>query len=268
MKATVYNLTGKKVKEITLPSFFSSKIREDIISKVLEAKKSKQPYGPNPVAGMQYSASGKLIHRRGVWKSQYKRGMSRIPRKIMSRRGSQFNWEGATSPNTRGGRRAHPPKALSMVNTKKINKKELVIALKSALSATANIEKLKEKYSRLKNKEIKQAPFVIDKIDTIKTKQIIEGLRKILGEDLFKVAIKKKSIRSGKGKLRGRKYKSSAGILIVIGKDEKLKTKTLDIRNVDNLSIVDLAKGGEGRLTVYTESAIQELENKFKINKK
>lgn len=264
MKTQVYDLTGKKIKEISLPSFFSYKIRDDIISKVLEAKKSKQPYGPNPVAGMQYSASGKLIHRRGVWKSQYKRGMSRIPRKTMSRRGSQFNWEGATSPNTRGGRRAHPPKPISMINTKKVNKKELLIAFKSALSATANKEKLKEKYLTLKNKEIKQVPFIIEKLDNQKTKQVIDCLKKILGEDLFEIAIKKKSIRSGKGKLRGRKYKSSAGVLIVIGKDEKFKTKKLDIKTANELNIVDLAKGGSGRLTVYTENAIKEIENKIK----
>ncbi|MFW6233153.1 MAG: 50S ribosomal protein L4 [Nanoarchaeota archaeon] len=267
-KAKVYDLNGNKVKEIDLPDFFSYKLREDILSKVLEAQKSKQPYGPNPVSGMQYSASGKLIHKRGVWKSQYKKGISRIPRKIMSRRGSQFNWEGATSPNTRGGRKAHPPKALSMINTKKINKKEILIAFKTALSSTANKEKIKEKYSTLKDKKIENVPFIINKIDSNKTKDILNALKKILGEDLSKIAIKKRSIRPGKGKLRGRKYKSNAGLLLVVGENENFNTKNIDIRKTKELSVLDLAKGGAGRLTVYTESAIKELENKLKEKSK
>jgi len=119
MKARILDTNGKKTKEITLPSFFSHKIRYDLIAKILEAKKTRQPYSPSPVAGNQHSASGKIRHRRHVWKTHYGKGISRIPRKIMTRRGSQFNWVGATIPSTRGGRRAHPPKILSAINIKK-----------------------------------------------------------------------------------------------------------------------------------------------------
>ena len=118
-KANILNIDGKKVKEIELPKCFSQPIREDIVAKVVEIKKQKQPYGPSPVGGKQSSASGKIVHRRHVWKSGYGRGQSRIPRKTMSRRGTQFNWVGAEVPNTRGGRRAHPPKAASMINKKR-----------------------------------------------------------------------------------------------------------------------------------------------------
>ena len=118
-------INGQAKKIIELPKFFENEIREDIVSKVLEAKKRQQPYSPSPVAGNQASASGKIKHHRHVWKSQYGRGMSRIPRKALSRKGSQFNWVGATVPNTRGGRRAHPPKVISMINTNKINKKDV-----------------------------------------------------------------------------------------------------------------------------------------------
>jgi len=138
MKTKILDINGNKTREIQLPRIFSREIRKDIIAKVLEAKKSKHPYSPSPVAGKQHSASGKIVHRRHVWKSGYGRGISRIPRKITSRRGSQFNWIGAEISSTRGGRRAHPPKILSMINTKKINRKELKSALISALSATVN----------------------------------------------------------------------------------------------------------------------------------
>jgi large subunit ribosomal protein L4e len=262
MKIKTYKIDGSAGKEITLPKCFSSQIREDIVSKVLEAKKTQQPYAPSPVAGNQASASGKLIHRRHVWKSQYGRGMSRIPRKAMTNKGSQFNWVGATVPSAVGGRRAHPPKVASMINTLKINKKELRIALCSALTATATQKIVEKKYSSLEKDKIKQLPLVLESKD-IKIKDLLKGLKKILG-DSFNIAVKNKTIRAGKGKMRGRKYKSNAGLLVVVGKDEKFKSNRFDLVNVNKLGVVDLAKGGQGRLTLYTEKAINELGEKLK----
>ena len=258
MKAQLLSIEGKKVKEIELPEEFSEKIREDIVSKVLEAKKTNQPYSPSLVAGKQHAAKGKVVHRRHVWRSGYGRGSSRVPRKIFSRKGSQFNWEAAEVPFAKGGMRAHPPKVVSMINILKINKKEQKIAFSSALSATANSKKITERYSRLN--EIKNVPYVVEgKIVSLKTKQVLESLKKILGTDVFEIALRKKSVRAGQGKKRGRKYKSSAGMLFVVGNKEKLKTSAFEVRNVKNLSVVDLAKGGVGRLVVYSENAIKEL---------
>lgn len=265
MKATILDINGKKTKEISLPSFFSSKIRQDIILKILEAKKNRQPYAPSPVAGKQYSARGKIRHLRHVWKSGYGRGESRVPKKIFSRRGSQFIWEAAAVPSARGGLRAHPPKILSMINTKKINKKEMQIAMKSALSATANQKEVAKKYSTIDQKEISNIPFVVEtKITNLKTKQLVSSLKKIVGADLFEIALRKKKVRPGKGKLRGRKYKTKAGLLLVLGKDEKLKTNAIDTITANKLGVTDLAKGGTGRLTIYTEQAIKDLEERLK----
>ena len=247
-KANILDVNGKNVKEINLPSCFSGKIREDIVSMILEAKKIKQPYGPSPVAGNQYSASGKIRHRRHVWKTHYGKGIARIPRKIMSRRGSQFNWVGATVPSAVGGRRAHPPKVISMLGKKRINKKEMKIALISAISATASEKEVKNKYDKLKNSKIKSLPLIVDsKIISLKTKELVSSIKKILGDELYKVAIKKKVVRSGKGKMRGRKYKSNAGMLLVTGKDEKLRTSVFDVKNYETLGVNDLAKGKMGR---------------------
>lgn len=263
MKAKILDIQGKEKSSIDLPKAFDRKIREDIVSKVLEAKKRQQPYSPSPVAGKQHSAKGKMVHRRHVWRSGYGRGMSRVPRKIFSQKGSQFNWEAAEVPFARGGMRAHPPKILSMLNFRKINKKELKIAFESALSATANGKEIVKKYASLEGKKIENAPFVVEsKISTLKVKELLESLKNILGKDLFKLAIQKKSVRSGKGKMRGRKYKNNAGVLLVIGKDEKLKTTAFEIVPADNLSVTDLARGGLGRLTIYTENAIKYLGEK------
>lgn len=269
MKAKILDINGNEKSKIDLPKCFSGPIREDVVAKVLEAKKIRQPYGAHPMAGLQYSASGVLVHRRHVWKSQYGKGWSRVPRKILSKKGSQMRMEGATSPNTKGGRRAHPPKPISMMTHAKINKRELRLALISALSASANDKNLINKYEKLQGKKVENLPIIIEsKFVNLKTKEIIESLKKILGKDLFEIAIKKKSVRAGKGKLRGRKYKSNAGMLLVIGKNEKVKVNSIDVANVKTLGVNDLAKGGVGRLVVYTEEAVKDLENKFEVKEK
>jgi len=265
MKSNILDIHGKKTKEITLPNFFSEQVREDIIAKVVEARKTRQPYSPSPVGGKQHAASGKIQHTRHVWKTMQGKGISRVPRKIMSRRGTQFNWVGAEIPNAVGGRRAHPPKTISMINTKRINKKEFALAMKSALSATANEKAVEKKYERLKGKKISGLPIVVEsKIVSLKTKDLIASLKQILGADLFEVALKKKAIRSGKGKLRGRKYKKNAGALLVTGDKEKTRTNVIDVTNAKALNVTDLANGGAGRVTIYTEEAIKNLGERIK----
>jgi large subunit ribosomal protein L4e len=268
MKSKVLDLEGKEKHLIELPKEFHSEIREDIVSKVLESKKTQQPYSPSPVAGKQHAAKGKIVHRRHVWRSGYGRGSSRVPRKIFSQRGSQFNWEAAEVPQARGGMRAHPPKIAHFFKKLKINKKELKIAFVSALSATANPEYVSKKYSTLNSEKNKiNVPVIISLSEKIKAKDLLNGLKKILGEELYQVGIKNKTIRAGKGKMRGRKYKSNAGMLFVIGNSEKLKTKSFEVKQVQELGIIDLAKGGLGRLTVYTENAIKDLEKRLNGNK-
>src|SRR3989338_1919215 len=105
MKTQVLDINGQAKKIIELPKFFENEIREDIVSKVLEAKKRQQPYSPSPVAGKQHAAKGKIVHRRHVWRSGYGRGQSRVPRKMLSQKGTRFNWVAAEVPNARGGMR-------------------------------------------------------------------------------------------------------------------------------------------------------------------
>ncbi len=264
MKTPVLNHNGEKIKEIELPHFFSAQIRDDIISKVLEARKKKQPYEPSPVAGKQHAARGKVVHRRKVWRSGYGKGISRVPRKIMSRRGERFNWEAAEIPSARGGMRAHPPKILSMIELPKINKKEMKIAFVSALSSTANVQELKKKYANLSDEKIENhLPIIVSELKFKKTKELISGIKNILGAKLFKIAIPQKKVRSGRGKLRGRKYRKNAGLLIVLGKNEVLNLRIFDVKHSNELSINDLAGGGFGRLTLYTEKAIKDLEERL-----
>ena len=53
-------------------------------------------------------------------------------------------------------------------------------------------------------------------------------------------------------------------MLLVTGKKENVKSKIFEAANSENVGITQIAKGGLGRLVVYTESAITELNEKFK----
>ena len=93
----------------------------------------RQPYGASPTAGKR--ASAKLSRRRRNYKTSYGIGISRVPRKILSRHGTRMHWVGAFAPGMVGGRRAHPPKAEKCFSLK-INQKERIKAIRSAISAT------------------------------------------------------------------------------------------------------------------------------------
>jgi large subunit ribosomal protein L4e len=261
MKTKLIDKAGKAGKEIELPKNFSKKIRTDILAKVFEAQKmiQMQAYGAKKGAGAGYSASGILKHKRHDWKSSYNKGISRIPRKIMSRNGASFNWIGATVSSTRGGRRPHAPRAEKNPFSK-INKKELRLAIDSALTGTVDKKSLTKKY----NKEVESGKVFAADILSLKTKDFLKILEKVLGET-FAIALKKKKVRAGMGKTRGRKYKRSAGLLFVIGKEESMKRKGIEVVSAQDLKISDLAPNGEpGRITCYTESAIKEIGAQLK----
>ena len=257
MKAQILDINGKKIKEITT-DLFEEPIREDIIFKIIESEKIKHPSSPKYLAGMNGPAAGNIRHNRHVWKTDRGRGLSRIPRKIFWRRGTQFSWEGAVIPSTRGGRRAHPPKG--GFKFKKINKKELIKALLSALTSTVSSEELKKKYSSIKDKKIDiKLPIIIEgKILELKTKDFFNSFKKIFG-DLYDIAIQKKSVRAGIGKLRGRRNKRNAGVLFVIANSEHKKIRGIEILKANELTVTDLANNG-ARLTLFTENAIKDLE--------
>jgi large subunit ribosomal protein L4e len=261
MKGKLFDKVGKEKGTVDLPKNFSVRIREDILSKVFEAQKGiyAQAYGSMEGAGAQYSASGISKKKRHDWKATYGKGISRIPRKIMSRHGSSFNWIGATVSNTRGGRRPHAPRSAKNPFNK-INKKELLIAFNSAFAGTVDGKSLEKKYG----KKVDGGFIFDDKILEVKTKDFIVVMKKVFG-DAFSIVLKHKSIRAGIGKMRGRKYKSNAGMLFVIGNEEKMNRKGIEVVNVKDLTVKDLSPNGEpGRLVCYTENAIKNIGERFK----
>ena len=132
----------------------------------------------------------------------------------MSRHGASFNWIGATAASTRGGRKPHAPRSVKNL-IKKINKKEFLIAFNSALAGTIDAKFLEKKYGKKVDSGFVFQAGILE----IKTKDFIAVMKKVFG-DAFGTVLKHKSIRAGIGKMRGRKYKSNAGLLFVIGNEE------------------------------------------------
>src|SRR3989344_6151420 len=162
MNADVLDLSGKKIKNIELPKQFEEEYRPGLIRRAVRVifMNNIQKYGAKLGAGMRQSA--KISRRRRNYKGSYGHGISRVPRKSLWSRGTQFGWVGAVSPGTVGGRNAHPPKAKKNWGIK-INKKEKRKAIRSAL-----------------NGAIKDIVIFEDKLEDInKTKDILNILNKI-----------------------------------------------------------------------------------------
>jgi large subunit ribosomal protein L4e len=248
VKVNVYGIDGSSSQKIDLPEIFNTPYRPDIIRKsfnVLHSNK-RQPYGADPFAGTKQATAS-------VGKG---RGQSRVPRLTQGRRA-------ALAPCVVGGRRAHPPKA-ERVWKEKMNKKEKLLAKHSALAATKDNEIVTKRGHQFDEK-ITLPIIVDDKFEDLKkTKDVIKALDKIGVYDDVLRATNGKHIRAGKGKARGRKYKTPKSILIVSKKDEIRKSSKnltgVDVVEPEKINIEHLAPGGDaGRLTIITKSALKEI---------
>jgi len=251
VKVNVYDINGSSSEKIDLPDIFETSYRPDIIRKSFNALQSnkRQPYGSDPYAGTKHATAS-------VGKG---RGMSRVPRLTQGRRA-------ALAPCVVGGRRAHPPRADRNWD-EKINKKEKKLACNSALAAASNKEIVSQRGHKF-NEKLTLPIVVNDKFEKIKkTKDVIDALDKIgIYDDVLRAA-NGRHIRAGKGKGRGRKYKTPKSILIVTTQNE-IKKSARNLTGVDivlpnQINIDYLAPGGDaGRLVVFSKSAIKNLGGK------
>ena len=102
MKLDILDSSNNKIGEIKLPRQFDEEYRPDLIQRAVLAIQShkRQAYAASESAGKR--ASAKLSRRRRDYRGSYGIGISRVPRKIMTRRGTRMNWVGAFAPGTVG----------------------------------------------------------------------------------------------------------------------------------------------------------------------
>ncbi|MCS4542272.1 MAG: 50S ribosomal protein L4 [Euryarchaeota archaeon] len=247
--AHVYSLEGQPVKEVELPEVFKEEIRPDVIKRAVIAAQTHriQPKATDVMGGKRTSA-----YSRGPGY-----GMARIPR-------IRTGGRAAFAPMAVGGREAHPPRVERKIR-EKINKKERRLAIRSAIAATALKELVQKRGHKIE--KISELPLIVeDAFQTLKKANEVKKVFQKLGviEDVER-AKAKKTIRAGKGKMRGRKYRKAKGPLVVIEKDEGVLRAARNLPGVDvclvnNLNAELLAPGTHlGRLAIWTESAIEGL---------
>ena len=260
MKTIIFDVQGNQKGEIELPKVFNTDFRPDVIKRAVLAIQShkRQPYGSDKLAGKRTSA-----HYHGVREGPGH--MMNIERARMARiHGGPPNLQLTPRfvPQARKGREAHPPK-VEKVWYEKINNKEKVLAIKSAIAATALRDVVLKRGHLVDDVKL---PIVVDDslLELKKAKNVEEFLEKIgLEKELERSKIKK--VRAGKGKRRGRKYNKRKSVLFVISENKGFYKIAKNISGIDiclatNLNAELLAPGTHpGRLTIFTESAIKKL---------
>ncbi|MDD9953986.1 MAG: 50S ribosomal protein L4 [Candidatus Woesearchaeota archaeon] len=253
----------KEAGSVSLPPQFSEPVRNDLIQRAVLALQSKkrQPYGSYGNAGLRHST--RISKRRSDYRTSYGKGISRVPRKILTRRGTQMYWVGAEAPGTVGGRRAHPPKPYKNWE-QKINQKENRKAIRSAMAATVD----KELVVARGHKIPENFPFALDNSfeKIAKTNELTKALEQLgFAAELLRGANRK--IRAGKGTMRNRKYKQAKTFLFVVSSREAalmqaaMNVPGADVVSVEALNAELLAPGTHpGRLTLYTQAALDRVE--------
>lgn len=250
MQATLYDLDGEDAGTVELPEVFETTIRPDLIQRAVLAAQAnrKQDYGADEYAGLRTPAESPGSGR----------GMAHVPR---------INGEAARVPQAVGGRKAHPPKA-EKDRSLSVNDKERKQAVRSAIAATADTEVVRERGHEFDDDV--ETPIVVgDEFEELhKTREVAEFLEEVgIHADITR-ADEGRTVRSGRGKTRGRKQKTPASILFVTSNDAGPSRAARNLAGADvataaEVNTEDLAPGTHpGRLTVYTESAIEEVNER------
>jgi len=248
MKATIRDLNGDDAGTLDLPEVFETTFRPDLIERAVVAAQAnrKQAYGADPYAGLRTPAESFGSGR----------GMAHVPRE---------NGQGARVPQTVGGRKAHPPKA-EKEQGKEINDKERKLAVRSAIAATADVERVAERGHAFDTDL--SLPLVVsdDFEDLVKTREVVDLLEALGVHTDVERADDGRSVKAGQGKARGRKYREPTSILFVTSEEPSKAARNLagaDVTTAHEVNAEDLAPGTDaGRLTLWTESAVAEVADR------
>jgi large subunit ribosomal protein L4e len=248
MNATVYDLDGEEAGEVDLPEVFETQFRPDLIEKAVLAAQAnrKQAYGADEYAGMRTPAESQGSGR----------GMAHVPRE---------NGQGRRVPQTVKGRKAHPPKA-EKDQGKQINTKERKLAVRSAVAATTDAELVADRGHEFDD-DLDLPLVVADEFEElVKTQEVVATLEALGVHADVDRADEGRSIKAGQGSTRGRKYQEPSSILFVTSGEPSKAARNLagaDVTTAAELNAEDLAPGAQpGRLTVFTESAIEEVSDR------
>ena len=248
MNTTVHDLDGGDAGSVELPDVFETPFRPDLIGRAVTVAQAnrKQAYGADEFAGMRTPAESFGSGR----------GLAHVPRsENVARR----------VPHAVSGRRAHPPKA-EKDQTKDLNDKERRLAVRSAIAATTDVALVADRGHAF-DEDLDLPLVVSDEFESLEKTQEALGVLEALGVDAdVERADEGRSVRSGRGTSRGRKYRQPKSLLVVTSEEPSRAARNLagvDVATAGEVNAEDLAPGAHpGRLTLWTESAVAEVADR------
>lgn len=254
---TVFGAAGEASSQTTLPAVFCAPIRHDVVNFVHTnmAKNKRQPYAVSRLAGHQTSAES--------WGTG--RAVARIPR--VRGGGTHRSGQGAFGNMCRGGRMFAPTRIWRRWH-RHVNRNQRRYATVSGIAATALPALVMARGHKIE--KIPEVPLVVSGMESLtKTKAAIGLLKGLNAYDDVKKCIDSKKIRSGKGKLRNRRYTMRRGPLIIYNEDHGLRqafrnVPGVEVIKVDRLNLLKLCPGGHlGRFCIWTQSAFDRLDSLY-----
>merc|ERR1711970_979759 len=256
---TVQSSSGEaSSKQVELPAVFLAPIRPDIVQFVHTSmnKNKRQAYAVNKDAGMQTAAES--------WGTG--RAVARIPR--VPGGGTPRAGQAAFGNMCRGGRMFNPTKTWRKWH-RKINTNQKRYAVCSALAASALPSLVMARGHKID--EVPECPLVVeDSVEgvdkTLKAMKVLTELGAVADVEKSKAS---RQVRSGKGKMRNRRYVQRRGPLVVDGEDNGIRKAFRNISGVElcdvtALNLLQLAPGGHlGRFVVFTENAFSKLDGLY-----
>ena len=250
MTVPVYDLDGDAGDEVDLPAVFETTYRPDLVKRAVLAAQAnrKQDYGTDEHAGFRTPAESPGSGR----------GIAHVPRQ---------GGRARRVPQAVGGRVAHPPKA-ETDRSLDVNDKERQQAVRSAIAATADAELVRERGHAFDDDV--DTPVVVsdDFEDLERTQEVVDVLEATgLYADVER-AEDGRTVRAGTGTTRGRRTQEPNSILFVTSTEAGPSKAARNLAGVDvataaEVTAEDLAPGTHsGRLTVYTESALEEVSER------
>lgn len=247
MKASVYSVEGKVLRQIDLPLVFQAAQRDDLVKRAVLSEESMlyQPKGSYRLAGLETSA--RYRGRKEDFGAVKNKGIPHLPHEVLPKGGLG---KVKRVPHAVKGRRAHPPKPAKKI-VELINRKERELALASALSMSAD---RKTVCGRIHSEIGVSLPIVMDNgfEKLAKTKDVVKVLE-VLNLMRFVERAKKNGTKSALIVVSGGSIRKAAANI-----------PGVDVVSVKDLSVRHLAPGTHGgRLALFSEAALPEIEKRF-----
>jgi len=245
---------SEKTDTTVMPLAMTTPLRPDLVRYIHMnvSKNKRQGQGVTAKAGYETAAES--------WGTG--RAVARIPR--VPGGGTHRAGQGAFGNMCRGGGMFCPTKTWRRWH-RRVNVTQKRHAVVSALAASALPPLVMARGHRIG--DIAELPLVISSgAESIqKTKQALEMLNKLGCEEELKRVLDSKRIRTGKGKMRNRRYLMRRGPLVIYNEDNGIVRAIRNIPGVetacvDRLNLLQLAPGGNfGRFIIWTEGAFKKL---------